>query len=379
MTRVISTDTHIVEPPDIYEDGMPAAVRDRAPNMRRYETEDGRPADAWFLGDEQVVTLGSVTQAGRRFGDKSELDFVSVWEDVREGAYQPDAMLEDLELDGVWGALAQPSQGLFWYHLDDSELLSGICLAYNNWIAEFSAKQPERLLGVAMLNVDDPREAAKEIERCSDLGLRAAFIPVAPTPGQPYRDPIYDPFWDAAQQTGTVLMMHIATQRANVPACEITTDFSTYTPAGLRPTQDYWVRYAMTDMIFAGVLERYPGLRIVSTENEGSWAPHWLRQMDYTYTDRPVYANYKSAEGFLPSDYFRRNMFIIFQEDPAVLKLRYEIGIDNLMWGNDYPHSESTWPKSMEFLDEMFEDVPDQERQQILDDNAVRVFGFPEE
>ena len=286
-------------------------------------------------------------------------------------------MLDDLEIDGVWGAVIQPSQGLFWYHLDDSELLSGICFAYNNWIAEFAATRPERLRAVAMLNVDDPREAAKEVERCTELGIHAAFIPVAPIPGQPYRDPVYDPLWDAAQETGTVLMMHIATQRANVPGCEITTDFSTYTPAGLRPTQDYWVRYAMTDMIFAGVLERYSRLEIGSTEHEGSWAPHWLRQMDYTYTDRPVYATYKSAEGFLPSDYFRRNMFLVFQEDPAVIKLRDEIGIDNLMWGNDFPHSESTWPKSMEFLDQIFEDVPDNERQQILDDNAVRVFGFP--
>ena len=81
----------------------------------------------------------------------------------------------------------------------------------------------------------------------------------------------------------------------------------------------------------------------------------------------------------MPSDYWRRNMFAVFQEDPAVLKLRHEIGVDNLVWGNDYPHSESTWPHSMQFLDEMFTDVPDEERHQILDTNAVRLFGFPEE
>ena len=89
MSRVISTDTHIVEPPDIYVDGMPAGVRDRAPRMRRYETEDGRAADAWFLGDEQVVTLGSVTQAGRRFGDKSKLDFVSLWKTYAKAPISP--------------------------------------------------------------------------------------------------------------------------------------------------------------------------------------------------------------------------------------------------------------------------------------------------
>tara|TARA_Y100001970_G_scaffold168080_1_gene205596 strand:+ start:788 stop:1924 length:1137 start_codon:yes stop_codon:yes gene_type:complete len=378
VSRVISTDTHIVEPPDIYANGMPAHLVDLAPNMRKVTNDNGKVSDAWFLGDQQVVTLGAVTQAGRRFEEESELDFVEVWEDVREGAYKPDEMLEELAMDGVWGAVVQPSQGLFWYHIEDTEILSGICHAYNNWLVEFVSSHPDRLKGTAMLNVDDPREAAKELERCVDLGIETAFIPVAPLSHQPYRDPIYDPLWDAANETGTVLLMHIATQRANVPGCEIGVDMSTYTPAGLRPTQDYWVRYAMTDIIFAGVCERYPKIQIGSTEHEASWVPHWLRQMDFTYENRPVYAKYNSAEGFKPSDYWRRNMFAVFQEDPAVLKLRYEIGLDNLVWGNDYPHSESTWPHSMQFLDSMFAEVPDEERHQILDTNAVRLFGFPE-
>ena len=86
---VISSDSHIVEPPDLYTQGMPAKLLDRAPLIKRYTTEDGKEADAWFLGDVQVATLGAVTQAGRRFEDASSLDFVSIWEDVREGAYQP--------------------------------------------------------------------------------------------------------------------------------------------------------------------------------------------------------------------------------------------------------------------------------------------------
>ena len=99
--------------------------------------------------------------------------------------------------------------------------------------------------------------------------------------------------------------------------------------------------------------------------------------MDFTYTDRPVYAKFRSSEGMLPSDYLRRNMFVVSQEDPMVVEFRHHIGIDNLIWGNDYPHSESTWPKSMEYLDNMFDGVPDQERHQMTFTNAVRYFGFP--
>ena len=172
------------------------------------------------------------------------------------------------------------------------------------------------------------------------------------------------------------LLFHLATQRANVPGCEISFSFSTFTPAGLRPTQDYWVRYALTDIIFAGVCERYPRIKIGSVEHEISWAPHWLKQMDFTYVNRPVYANYKSKDGFMPSDYWYRNMFGVFQEDEVGVELRHRIGLDNMLWGNDFPHSESTWPKSMEFLDTMFAGVPDHERRQLTYDNAVSLFRF---
>ena len=227
-----------------------------------------------------------------------------------------------------------------------------------------------------MINVDDVAEACEELERCATLGLGGVFIPVTPLPGRPYRDPMYERFWATAQDVDMPLLMHLATQRANVPGCEISISFKTFTPAGLRPTQDYWVRYALTDMIFAGVCERYPRLQVGSVEHEISWAPHWLKQMDYTYKERPVYSGYKSKEGLLPSDYWRRNMFAVFQEDDVAVQLRHRIGIDNLLWGNDFPHSESTWPKSQEFLQQMFQEVPAEERRKLLLDNAVRIFRF---
>ncbi|NOT55211.1 MAG: amidohydrolase [Deltaproteobacteria bacterium] len=374
--KIISGDTHIVEPPDLYSSRLSGKLKERAPYIKRQKTADGKESDAWFLGNTQVVTLGAVTQAGRRFEDPEKIDFVGVWEDVREGAYQPTAMLTELALDGIWGAIIQPSQGLFWYHIEDSELLSAICQAYNDWIADFCRVHPDRLKGIGMLNVDRPAEASAELRRCAKLGLAGMFIPVTPLPGQPYRDRMYDPLWETAGEVGLPLLMHLATQRANVPGCEISLSFSTFTPAGLRPTQDYWVRYSMTDMIFAGVFERHPRLRVGSVEHEASWAPHWLKQMDYTYKERPVYRGYQSKEGLLPSDYWRRNLFVVFQEDEVVVQLRHRIGIDSLIWGNDFPHSESTWPKSRQFLDQMFAGVPLDERRKLTCDNAARLFHF---
>ncbi|MBI3246374.1 MAG: amidohydrolase family protein [Deltaproteobacteria bacterium] len=137
-----------------------------------------------------------------------------------------------------------------------------------------------------------------------------------------------------------------------------------------------WVRYARADMIFAGVFERHPRLCVGSVEREASWVAHWLKRMDYTYKERPVYRGYQSKEGFLPSDYWRRNLFAVFQEDEATVQLRHLIGIENLLWGNDFPHSESIWPRSREFLATMLAGVPEEEMRKLTCDNAARIFHF---
>ena len=169
--NVISADSHIVEPPDLYESRIEPKFRSRAPRIERHRTRTGQEYDAWYLDGVRVGTIGSVIQAGRRFEDPGSIDFLGVWEDVRKAAYEPHAMLEELEADGVWGACLQPSQGLFWYRLPDSELLSALCRAYNAWITDFCRAAPSRFKGIGMLNVDDVDDACQELERCAEQGL----------------------------------------------------------------------------------------------------------------------------------------------------------------------------------------------------------------
>src|ERR1700746_1577744 len=191
--KLISADSHIVEPPDMYAGRIDPKFRDRAPKMERRKTESGREYDAWMINGMQVGTLGAVMQAGQRFEDPSQIDFLGLWEDVRKGAYDPHAMIRENEEDGIWGSVLQPSQGLFWYRIPDSELLSEICRCYNDWMADFCKANPRRLKGIAMLNVDDPDAGAKELERVAKMGLVGSFIPVAPRPDQPHKHPIYTP------------------------------------------------------------------------------------------------------------------------------------------------------------------------------------------
>jgi len=374
--KLISADSHIVEPPDMYTDRIEPKFRDRAPRMERRKTPSGREYDAWILGGMQVGTLGAVMQAGQRFDDPSQIDFLGLWEDVRKGAYDPHAMITENEEDGVWGSCLQPSQGLFWYRIPDSELLSEICRVYNDWIADFCKPYPERLKAIAMLNVDNVDEACQELERAKKLGMVGAFIPVSPVPERPYRDPVYDRLWATAQDHDMPLLLHIATNRAGVPGCEFTVNVGELTGAG-RSTTDHWVRYSLGAMLFAGVFDRYPRLKVGSVEHETAWIPHWLKQMDFTYRERPVFTKgWKSAEGMLPSEYWRRNMFVEFMEDDLGVELRQHIGVDNMLWGSDFPHAESTWPQSKQFLDRIFAGVPEEDRRKITSDNAAKLFGF---
>ena len=374
--KLISADSHIVEPPDMYAGRIAPKFRDRAPKMERRKTPTGREYDAWVIDGLQVGTLGAVMQAGQRFEDPSQIDFLGVWEDVRKGGYDPHAMIKENEEDGVWGSCLQPSQGLFWYRLADSELLSAICGAYNDWITDFCKPYPERLKGIGMLNVDDVDEACQELERCKKLGLVGVFIPVSPLPDKPYRHPVYERLWWTAQDADMALLIHIATNRAGVPGCEFTINVGELTGAG-RSTTDHWVRYSLSAMLFAGVFDRYPRLKVGSVEHEAAWIPHWLKQMDFTYRERPVFTKgWKSREGMLPSDYWRRNMFVEFMEDDLGIEMRKHIGVETMLWGSDFPHAESTWPKSQNFLEHIFAGVPEGDRRKITSDNAAKLFGF---
>jgi len=129
-------------------------------------------------------------------------------------------------------------------------------------------------------------------------------------------------------------------------------------------------------MIFSGVFERHPRLTLAIVEFELAWAPHLLSTMDYTYRERHSEAIYRFKDGMSPSDFFRRNVVLSFQEDAIGIRLRNVIGVDNMMWGSDYPHSESTFPRSGQILAEILEGVPKDEQAKIAGGNTARVYNL---
>jgi predicted TIM-barrel fold metal-dependent hydrolase len=271
-----------------------------------------------------------------------------------------------------------PSQGLVLFSVPVTDVVTRSMQTYNDWIADFCRADTSRLKGIAMLNLDDPDDAAKELARCRELGLSGALITVAPPSWLPFSHPDYDRFWATAADLDMPLSMHTATDRGDPRVGDAAFKLDVkHVPPSVFVNQDFAVRLALADLVFTGVFERYPNLRVGSVEHELSWIPYFLDRMDYTYTDRPPRGPWhRFPAGVLPSDYFHSNCFASFQEDAVGIRERDVIGVEALMWGSDYPHTESTFPRSQEILADILRDVSAGDARKIVSENAARLYHF---
>lgn len=375
-SRIISTDSHVVEPPDLWEGRIERRLRERAPRLVAEED-----ADWWYADGCRLQSVSGGAHTGLRFTDPSMLRLTARMSEVRAGAYDPKAKLADMDLDGVDAEVVYPTLGLQLWRLRDPELLSSLQHAYNDWIAEWCAATTRRLAGIACVLPDDPQAAAAELSRAAAMGLKGALIPVSYGEERTYADPSFEPLWDAAAGLSMPLSLHVGTNRVPPrPTAEGPRGMSDAkflsTPTRYA-TASNWAASSICDMVFAGVFERHRGLRVVSLEHEIAWALHLVQAMDYVYTQRARRSGwYRFPDGARPSDYFRSNVSISFQEDELGLAHRDLLGAEGLVWGSDYPHHESTFPHSRDILDRLFAGLGGDERRLILDANPCRLYGL---
>ena len=370
--RIISSDNHVIEPAELWAHRVDSKFRERAPHVV-YSDDPGGDAngDWWFCEGRKVMSPTMGTLAGVRFEEPERINLKGKMEDVILGGYIPEEHVKDLDIDGIDVSVLYPTVGLLLYTVPDSELVSSIFGTYNDWLAEFCKPFPNRLKGIAMLNVDDVPSSVKEMERCKKMGLPGAMISVYPPEAHSYDMPEYEPLWAAAQDLDMPISLHVGTNRPN-PGQII--DFETATATQFS-NNDHWVRMSIGNMIFSGVFERYPKLQIGAIENELAWIPHFLDRIDYNYTQRQSeVAPYRFKGDTLPSDFFHSNVFVSFQEDTLGIRDRNIIGIDQMMWASDYPHPESTFPRSREIIEQILEDCTEEEKAKIVGLNAARVY-----
>ena len=367
--RVVSSDNHIYETPDLWTSRVEPRFRERCPRV--VDVEGGQ---TWMVDGRMAQAITQGTQPGVRFEDPDELKSVDVFENVLPGGYIPEEAVKDMDIDGVDVGIMYPTVGLsLYYCVPDSELLTAICSAYNDFAAEFCKGNPKRLKAIAMLNVDDVQVGLRELERSARMGFAGAMITVYPEERR-YSSPEYEPLWATAQDLEMPLSLHIDTNRP-APGQPFGIDVVELMKPISQINVDHWVRMSLADMILSGIFERYPKLQVGSVEMELSWAAHFLDRIDHTYDQKlGGRRGYRFKDAMVPSDFFHRNVFVGFQEDALGIRLRDIIGVDNLQWGADYPHTESTFPRSRQILERILADCTEEEKAKIVGGNAARIY-----
>lgn len=363
---VLSADSHIVEPADLWSTRIDAQYRERAPRVVRQLPN--LPEGDWFVCENlRPFPVSGFAVAGvdpKDFG-KSML---AGYPGVRPGAWDPVQRMKDQDIDGVAGEVIYPSLAMMLYGIKDGGLRAASFKAYNNWLAEFCGHAPKRLAGIALVPMDDVAQAVAELARAAKLGLRGGLIWGFPPSSRTYDSPEWDPLWAAAQDTGLPLSLHILTG-AEGSGLDGASLMKTY------PSLPHRMERSLSDIIFGGALHRFPGCKIVSAENDIGWIPHFLQRLDHSYH------NYRALEtGFTipekPSVYFKRQVHATFQDDRVGVVTRDFVGADNLMWASDFPHSDSTWPNSRAVIARDFEGVPAADVAKITRTNCARVYGI---
>jgi predicted TIM-barrel fold metal-dependent hydrolase len=360
---VISADSHVIEPGDLWVDYIDPAYAQRAPRLVHADDEDKFDIDG-----RQTGSLGLMAGAGRAPDDVESTGRFEI--DVPRAAWDARARLEAIEADGVEAEVLYPTICLSIFSQRDLDYVSACMDAYNRWLVDFCAVDPKRFKGVGLVVMNDVELACSQVERIAELGLSGVMVPLRPQTDVPYSTDAYDPFWARAQALGLPVTMHIFTEPQRGPTGDLAQAFAEWVT---KPTN---IQRTIAEMIFSGVFDRFPELRIVSAENDIGWIAHFVERMDHRLTRKRYVMYHDPPLSLMPSEYFRRNVVATFMDDPAGVVTRDLAGVNNLMWSSDYPHHESTWPESREVFDRLFAGVGEPDRRRILAENAAELYHF---
>ena len=351
--RIISADDHMdlhVMPPRLFVDRVAAAWRDEVPIV--VDTDDG---PCWSLRGDIVGPSGR----------KAKGLLATDTHGFRPGVAEQ--RLEDLDRDGVEATVVYgPPFGLDF--VEDPQVRAECLRAYNDWADEFNAVDPDRLAVLAMLPVHTPEAAAAELERVATLGNRGALIGFFEAEIPPFEDE-WDGFWAVANDVAIPIHFHLSGGMHSTAFV----GWQRPVAVAVSPMQ---LDEALAGMLFSGIFERHPNVRLVLGESGLGWLPYFLDRLDHEFH------KYRDAtEGRLeaePSEYFRRHVFLTYEEDNIGLAYLDRIGTDNVMWASDYPHGDSTWPNSRAAIaDSLLATLDAETRHKIVFANAARLYGFP--
>jgi len=371
---LVSVDDHVCEPPDMCDDHVPARWKDRAPKL--VTKDDG--SNLWVFEGGQIPNVGLNAVAGRppeEYGMEP-----TALSQLRPGCYDVDARVEDMNANGVLGSLCFPTVPGFVGELfgrkaveGETELAITMLRAYNDWhIDEWCGKHPGRFIPLAIPSMWDPELMGEEVRRVAKKGCHA--ITFADNPGAlgypSLHDPHWDPFWKACSDEGTIVCIHIGSgTRLNMQDMGAPIEIMI---AGTPIT----LFNCATELVFSEAFQKFPDLKIALSEGGIGWIPYFLERIDYVHHHHHKWTLHDFPGGKKPSDVFREHIVTCFIDDAAGVRNRDLIGIDNITWECDYPHSDSTWPRAPEILWKSLQGVPDEDIHKMTWQNTTRHFQY---
>ncbi|WP_343575421.1 amidohydrolase family protein [Mycobacterium sp.] len=368
---LISVDDHTVEPPDMFKNHLSKKYIDDAPRL--VHNADG--SDTWQFRDIIIPNVALNAVAGRpkeEYGlEPQGLD------EIRPGCYNVDERIKDMNAGGILASICFPSFPGFAGRLfatEDRDFSVALVQAYNDWhIDEWCGAYPARFIPMAIPVIWDAEECAKEVRRVAKKGVHALTFTENPAAmGYPsFHNDYWKPLWDALCDTDTVMNVHIGSSgRLAITAPDAPMDVM----ITLQPMN---IVQAAADLLWSKPIKQYPNLKVALSEGGTGWIPYFLERADRTYEMHSTWTH-QDFKGKLPSEVFREHFLTCFISDKVGVALRNMIGIDNICWEADYPHSDSMWPGAPEELWEVLSanSVPDDEIKKMAYQNAMRWYSF---
>ncbi len=374
--RLIDADSHVNEPANVWQERVPAALKDRAPKM----VELGEDKFAWsFDGGKRVVPIALTATAGLEVTDYDPTG--TPMSRLRPASWDPQARLEEMEYDMVQAQLLYPSVALTGAHTysSDRDLQLACVQAYNDWLREdFCSVAPDRLIGLPLGPMTGVEDLLLEWRRVAELGAKGIIMSTYPSGGtQP--SPEDDRFWDEVQHWDYPVHIHFGFMSPSPPR----PGGGPITVSGMaRFTGSFLSRLGvnvfkpLADIVGGGLFERFPKLRVVAVETGIGWIPYYLESLDDTFLRIRWSAGTHLKR--LPSEYFKEHLWHTFITDPHGIDNRHLIGVDHIMWSTDYPHVNSDWPNSQRTAAYEMRHVPADERRKIMRDNAAKLYKLGE-
>jgi uncharacterized protein len=372
--RMISVDDHIdlpYLPGDLWSTRLPTDMRVRGP---RIEIDDDG-VGTWVCGDADWGRWAGGKRDSIKRSYKTALERAGL---DNEGELRPtsaDLRLLDMDRDNIEATVMYgPVAAL---DIDDPDLRCAVYAAYNDWLRDFCADDPKRLIGVAMLPAEDAAGATTELRRLAERGdTRQVSMHIARAQA-PIYGPEWSEFWDLIDDSGIIASFHLVLSKAMMTGID---DRASRIYAA---SKEFILQFLdpLVGMIGEGVLDSRRNAKLVLAESGLGWPPWVMQEMDYRYSRLLSMGEFWSSRGGIeidrpPSEIFRDQVWVTFQDDRIGLEILDWFGHDKVMWACDYPHPDSTFPESMAVVERLTAHLTDEQRRRLLRDNAAALYGL---